>query len=181
MELISLFLFIYLSKFSNCISHLVSCFLDNGTYVKTTYGDKYGYGYGVVLKIGTSAINITSNSSIYKNVRIKTQLINISDQVGIVHTIHNMGKTSQTVSAAIHADTQIYNNDRVQIYRVNPMKGIKFSEKNYTVYLLFLKKHQGRPAVDSIWYGRYKKRYKNLWVNASSSSYTTGDLELSSI
>lgn len=92
------------------------CFYNGSELIKTTFGGTYGYGYGVVLRIGTVEHNIRSTSALYNDVKIVTLLINVSDQVGIRHEIQNNGQIRKTISLAIHADTQIYNNDYVPIY-----------------------------------------------------------------
>ena len=165
MKFFSLFILIFNFHLVKCETKLVSCpkssfgvfnlcFYDDGELIKTTSGDPYGYGYKVVLKIDSTETEIESTMQTINDIKISTLLINISDQVGIRHIISNVGNITKKISVAVHADIQIYDNDIVPIYRVEPMRGFKFSDTQYTLYLLFLQKYENHPAIDSIWYGR---------------------------
>lgn len=186
MKIYSFLIFILLIFIIKCDIQLVSCtkadsgvfnlcFYDNGELIKTTSGEVHGNGYGVVLKIDSNEYEIISTSQTIDNIKIVTLLVNISDHVGIRHIISNSGDVEKTISIAVHADIQIYEEDCVPIYRIDPMRGFKFSDDQYSLYLLFLKNYENHPAIDSIWYGPWDERFFNLWINASSSSFTDDD------
>ena len=183
--MLTVFFFLFHIKAANNVYYLTACppdgavfnlcFLENGQFIKTTCCGTYGYGYFMVLMVDGVTYDVSSPSERYADIQITTLMLNMSGEVAMQHILENKGTRTKRCSLAIHADTQIYTNDRVPIYRVGNNKGIEFREGIYQIYLLFNQVHPGHPAVDTIWYGVWNNRTNNLWVNAATSSYTTGD------